>query len=110
MEFKGLMNLTLVTKPILKSFATKNGGTQEYYELCLTDGYNVYNRVSGSSTYNFTNLEAGRNYNFAIMPKQKNYNTISGNGGNYSASVLSIKIVGVPTKEEVKKYLEECYK
>lgn len=110
MEFKGLINLTLVTNPILKTFKTNDGSTMEYYELTLSDGYNIYSRVSGSRSYDFTTLEVGKTYNFGIIPRAKNINSVSSNGSSYRSSVPSFKIVGVPSKEDIKKYLETYFK
>ena len=94
-NFYGILNLTLVTSPILKTMKTSQGGTVEYYELTLTDGQRIFNRVSGSKNYNFTTLETGKVYSFAIKPRVKNVTAIANNGNQYNKAYNDFSVLKI---------------
>lgn len=106
-NFNGIIYLTLLTAPKLRTFKTKDNSTAEYYELTLGDGYNVYNGVSGSASFDFTTLETGKTYGFSIMARKKTFIAVGGNGSQYNRSVCDFKVVGVPTSTELKTFLME---
>lgn len=102
----GLVNLTLVCKPILKSLKTQNGGTAEYWDLTLGDGNIIYNRVSGDRNYDFEQLDVGKEYTFAIQTRVKNINAVANNGNQYNKAYNDFKIVGVFEKVDLTKIPE----
>lgn len=103
---KGLVNLTLVTAPVLKTMRTQNGGTAEYWDLTLSDGRVIYNRVTGDSKYDFTQLEVGIEYTFAIMTRVKNVTAVANNGNQYNKAYNDFKIMGTFEKMDLSKIPE----
>ena len=106
MNALGLVNLILVTKPTLKTVKNNSGGTIEYWELTLTDGNLVFNRITGDSKYDFSNLIPGSSYSFAIIPRVKNINAVAQNGNQYNKAYADFKIVGVYDFVDVSKLKE----
>lgn len=109
-EFNGLIFLGLVTAPELKTFRSNDGGTIEFYDLTLTDGNVVFNRVSGDSGFDFTKLQTGKKYMFAIQGRVKNVQAVANNGNHYNKAYNDFKVIGVPTNEDIKAYLQEHLK
>lgn len=103
---KGLVNLTIVTKPIFKTMRTQNGGTAEYWDMTLSDGRVIYNRVSGDAKYDFEQLEIGKEYTFAISTRVKNVTAVANNGNQYNKAYNDFKIMGVYDKVDLTKIPE----
>ena len=95
MNAKGFLKLTLSTSPILRTFQTQGGGTQEYYELTLSDGTNILEGITATKDYNYTNLEVGKTYCFAIVPRKKSCMAVSKNNTQFYKKYFDFKIVGV---------------
>lgn len=110
MDFKGILFLSLVTEPELKTLKSNNGGTVEFWELTLTDRKVTFNRVSGDKNFDFSKLEAGKTYPFAIVPRVKNIQAVANNGNQYNKAYNDFKIMGVASNEDIKKLLADNLK
>lgn len=108
-EFNGIVCLTLTTSPELITLKNNNGGTTEFYQLTLSDGKVVFNRVSGDRDFDFTKLEVNRKYPFAIVPRVKNVTAVSNSGNQYNKAYNDFKVVGVVSNEDLKKFVESNF-
>lgn len=100
---KGLVVLTLSTIPEKKKFTLDNGNSGEFWELTLSDGRNIHT-ISGDSGYDFSVLDVGKTYAFAIVPRLKNCNAVAKNGNTYSKKYTDFKIIGVYNKVDLAKF------
>ena len=109
MEFNGIVCLTLVTSPELITIKNNNGGTTEFYQLTLSDGKVIFNRVSGDRNYDFTKLTVGVKYPFAIMPRVKNITAVANNGNQYNKAYNDFKVVGVVCNDDLKNFVGQNF-
>ena len=107
MNAKGIITLTLVMIPEKKTAKFKDGKTVEYWNLTLSDeGQILFKDVTGDGSFDFSALEVGRTYCFAIVPRVKSCTAISNNGKQYNKQYNDFKIVGVYENVDINKFKE----